>query len=131
MYNQSMEKLKNSPPHFCIKIDFDKDSGDASRVFKTMSGLIDSFQVIDRALIGQISSKIDPILVLENIESGSIRSWFTNVLKDVDDDALKSGDWKKVVGTFLVDGKYILLDFLDKEKKLDNIKDIEVLEAKL
>jgi hypothetical protein len=126
-----MKDLKDAPPHFCITIEFDSDSGDAARIFKTMSGLVDAFQVMDRALIGQLSSKIDPVLMLENIESGSIKAFFTNRLKEIDDDALKSGDWKKVVGTFLVKGKHVLLSYLDKEKGFSDSKDIDVLEGQL
>jgi hypothetical protein len=78
---------------FSIEIDFVKGVGDPSRVFRAMSDLITALHDVDRALIGTIDTKIEPLLLLEDIETGSIKSWLKQGLESVDDDALKKGDW--------------------------------------
>ena len=46
-------------------------------------------------------------MVLEEIETGSIKIWLGNQLNRVDDDALKKLDWKPLVGKYLVRAKYV------------------------
>jgi hypothetical protein len=116
---------------FGIEIDFDRDSADPARVFRTMSGLIDSFQELDRSLAGAIDVSIAPVLMLEDIEAGSLKVWLRELLQSVNDEALKSGEWKKVVGNYLVKTKYIVLKFLEDKDKLSNRDDIARLQREI
>lgn len=113
---------------FYIKIDFEKGSRNPSRIFSTMSNLVETFQVIDTEFAKSIDSKITSVLLLEDIESGSLKSFFKNILESVDDNALKAGDWKKVVGAYLLKVKYKLLSFLEDKDKIDSRLQVEVLQ---
>lgn len=116
---------------FFIKIDFEKSSRDPSRIFSTMSSLIETFQVIDSEFAKSIDSKINSVLLLEDVESGSLKSFFKSFLESVDDNALKAGDWKKIVGAYLLKVKYKLLAFLEDKDKIDNRIQIEGLQSEL
>ena len=98
---------------FCIEISYKKGSGSPSRVFRSMSELIDSFQEIDRKLVTSIDVNIEQILLLEDIEAGSIRVWLRSVLKLIPDDAAYNLDWKPIVGQYLVRAKKAMVDFLE------------------
>jgi len=116
---------QNIDADFCIEIDYKKNSENPSRVFKAMSSIIESIQQIDIDLIGTIDNTIQPVLLLEDIESCCIRAWLKNVLtKVVDDDALKSLDWKKQVGKYLVKAKYLLIDFLDNKTQITDKQEL-------
>ncbi len=52
-------------------------------------------------------------MVLEDVEASSLRVFLKNTLSRVDDEALKTLDWKPVVGRYLVKAKYLALEFLD------------------
>jgi hypothetical protein len=67
---------------FCIAIDFEKGSEAPSRVFRALSDIIDSFHALDKDLIQSIDSKIEPIILLEDIESGSIKTWLRYIFND-------------------------------------------------
>ncbi len=116
---------------FCIKIDYEKDSPNPSRVFKTMTDLIDSFQQIDKDLIKCIDNKIEPSLILEDIEIGSLKTYISNILKAVDDDAIKNLDWKPAVGKYLLKAKYIIVDLLDGKTSITDKKQIEGTRRKI
>lgn len=116
---------------FYIKIDFEKSSRDPSRIFSTMSSLIETFQAIDSEFAKSIDSKINSVLLLEDVESGSLKSFFKSFLESVDDNALKAGDWKKIVGAYLLKVKYKLLAFLEDKDKIDNRIQIEGLQSEL
>jgi len=103
---------------FEIKIDFVRDTVNPSRVFKTMSGLIDAFEIIDRTLVAPFDLQLQPSLLLEDIQSGSLRVILANVLKSVDDEAIKNLDWKKLVGAYLVKAKYALIKYLEGRKEI-------------
>ncbi len=98
---------------FCLKIDFEKGSENPSRVFKAMSELIDAMKFLDQELIGTIDSRIEPVLLLEDVETGSIKAWLAQGLRQVPDDALNDLDWKPVVGQYLVKAKWITINFLE------------------
>lgn len=63
-----------------------------------MSDLIDALQTVDRSLMRSIDTAIEPVLMLEDIETGSIKAWLRQAINSVDDEGLKKGDWKMVVG---------------------------------
>ncbi len=90
---------KDLKADYCIEIDFEKSSKNPSRVFHTMYELIETFEFADRSLVQSIDSKIEPILMLEDIEIESIKTWLRNILTAIDDDALKNMDWRPIQST--------------------------------
>jgi hypothetical protein len=115
-------RLSGEPPmpppdaDFSFRIIFEKGQGDPRRVFDAASEMIDGFEELDEAITGSIDSKIRPLMVLEDIEGGSIRVWLSSLLKKVDDKALSDGDYKKAIGPALVEAKYATIAFLDNDK---------------
>jgi len=116
---------------FCIQIDFKKDSEAPSRVFRALSDLIDAFYSLDLDLVQSIDPKIKPIILLEDIEAGSVKTWLKYILKEVDDDALKKLDWKPAVGKYLVKGKYLLINFLEGKAQITDRNQLQELEKGL
>jgi hypothetical protein len=116
---------------FAIEIDFVRDTPDPARVFRSMTQLIDTFQKFDRELVRTIDVNIQPVLLLENVETGSIRSWLRAALESVDDTALKEGEWKKVVGRYLVKAKYLTINFLSKRTEIKGKEELAVLQGEI
>jgi hypothetical protein len=116
---------------FCIEIDFQKGSESPSRVFRTMTELIETFQAFDNNLVQSIDPSIETVALIEDIESGSIRAWLATVLKVIDDDALKALDWKKQVGKYLVKAKYIAIEYMQGKTEIKNKEEIEQLEQEI
>lgn len=123
----------NEPPKadFCIEIQYRKESESPSRVFRSMSDLIDSFQEIDRNLVKAIDVNIEPILLLEDIETGSIKVWLRNLLKLIPDDAAYHLDWKPMVGQYLVKAKKAMINFLEHKTTITNVDEIKPLEDEI
>lgn len=119
------------PALFCVEMDYAKDSPNPSRVFRAMSDLIDALESIDHTLVEPLPVRIEPVLLLEDVETSSIKAWLAQKLETVDDDALKSGDYKKIVGSYLVRGKYAVINFLSKKTTIKSVADIEPLEREL
>jgi|GEM_PF-416701 len=120
---------------FCLEIDYEKNSPNPSRVFKAMSDLIEALQSLDSTLIEPLNIKLEPVLLLEDIETSSIKAWIAQkvktTLESVDDDALASGDYKKVIANYLVRGKRSAVHFLANKTEISSGKDIEPLENEL
>lgn len=113
---------------FAFEIDFKKGSGQPRRVFDAASELIDAFETLDQALVQSVDNKMQPLLVLEDVEAGSIKVWLRNLLTRTDDEALKTIDWKPLIGRYLVKAKYLVLEFLQDENNankssLETLKD--------
>ena len=109
-----------------FKIDFKKGEGNPRRVFDAASELIAAFEDLDEALASSVDHQIKTLMVLEDVEGGSIKVWLRNILTRVEDEAIKELDWKKAVGIYLVKAKYLVLKFLDDDT---GAKTIEPLRA--
>lgn len=104
---------------FELRIDFERNSGDPARVFKTMSGIIDTFDDLDNALLAPFNFEVDPILLLQDVESGSLRTRLATVIRSTDDEAIKELNWKKLVGAYLLNAKYWLLKQLEGKSAIE------------
>ncbi len=98
-----------------IKINFIEGEGSAARVFEIAAELIRAFEDLDRVLVASIDSKISTLLVIEDVEKSSLLIFIRNILRETDDQALKELDWKQQVGKYLVKGKYVILEWLDRK----------------
>ena len=112
---------------YLIEVHFKKRTARPERIFQTMSGLISSFQQIDVDLARSVSVQIDPIVILEDIEIGSLRAKLGTLLKSVDDEALKSMNWKSIVGNYLVQGKRRIVEFLDDKDRVESGEQVKRL----
>lgn len=121
----------NRVDEYVLKIDFEKESEHPERIFKAMSEMIDALYLTDINLTRSLSLDIDLKLILEDIETGSIKAKLRAVINSIDDDALKNLDIKKAIGSFLVKGKHKLLKALEDKKELKNLDDIRYLEKEL
>lgn len=100
---------------FALVIEFEKGARDPGRVFRAADAMIRSFQELDHTLCASVDPKIEPIMLLEDIEAGSIKAWLGQALTLVEDDALKTLDWKPLVGRYLVRAKYAVIRWSNQE----------------
>jgi len=116
---------------FEIVIEFSPSEGDPARIFKTMSGLIDSFKEIDHHLTASIDTSLEATLLLENVENGSLKARFRNFVEGVPDEALQDGDWKKILGHFLLRSKKTILEWCNERDKISDRESVKALEGEL
>ena len=114
---------------FDIYIDFAKNEGDPARIFKTMIGLIESFENIDKHLAQSLNLSVSTKLVLEKIEGGSIKAKFRSVIEKIPDEALKKADIKSIIGCFLHEGKHKILNWCDERDKIESHEDVKKLQS--
>ena len=103
-----------SDADFALFIDFKKGEGDPLRVFKTADQMVQTLQKLDKTFCRSVDTSIKPLMVLEDIDAGSLKIWLKNILQSTDDDALKDLDWKPLIGKYLVRAKYIYLKWANK-----------------
>ncbi len=113
---------------FCLKIDFQKDSENPSRVFKAAYELIEALKEIDKCLMDVVDPHIEPVLLLEDVEAGSLKIWLKHLLEELDDEAIKTLDWKPQAGKYLLLAKYLIIDFCNKETRITNASQLAPLE---
>ena len=109
--------MKPADADFGVTVDFRKGEADPVKIFEAISELLEGFREFDRVAIGALDSRIEPIMVLEDVEASSITAWVRNKLRQVDDEALKDFDWKKQIGAYAVKAKYIVIEYLDKQEE--------------
>jgi hypothetical protein len=102
---------------FAFRIQFAKGAGDPRRVFDAASELIDGLEELDGAVAGSVDSKIKTLMILEDIEAGSIKVFLKTLLQSVDDQSLKDGEYRKAIGPALIKAKYAAIEYLDSDQK--------------
>lgn len=118
-------------PNYSIKVEFEKGTEDPARVFSTMLGLINAFKEYDRNLAHIISADFEPEITLEDITTGSLKTTIVSILRKIDAGAIKELDWKQLIGSYLVKGKYKLIEFLEERETVTHYKEIENLNTEL
>jgi hypothetical protein len=98
---------------FSFKIDFARGHGDPRRIFDAASLLIEGFSELDETLAASMHSQLETRTVLQDIQPGSLRVILRTILTDIDDQALKDGEYKKAIGPALVRAKHLALKALD------------------
>ncbi len=93
-----------------------------------MSELVDACQEFDQQLARTIDIRIQPALVLQEIEAGSLRSWFISRIEDIDDDDLRNLNWKRIVGKFLVAGKKRTVDAISDTTTIESADQLAEVE---
>jgi hypothetical protein len=81
--------------------------------------MIRALQRIDKALCHAIDSRIEPIMLLEELETGSLKIWLRDLLTAADDQGLKDLDWQPLVGKYLVRAKYVYIKWANKKGPTD------------
>ena len=118
---------ESEPPKdadFAILIDFKKGDGSPTRVFTAATDLIEAFQAIDKVLVKSVDSNITPLMMLEDVEIGSLKIWLRNALQSTDDQALKDLDWRPAVGKYLVRAKHIVMSWIDDDSTPKSLPDL-------
>lgn len=100
-------------PDFAFFVDFKKGEGSASRVFLATHEFIHACERLDHELASSIDTNIETVMVLEDIEAASLKTFFRTALHATDDQALKSLNWRPAVGKYLVRAKYLVLQWLE------------------
>lgn len=99
---------------FGLLIDFQKGSPRPERIFQAAEAMVRTFQRLDHILCDSISTTVEPVMLLEDLEAGSLRAWFRTVLVAIDDDAIKKLDWRPLIGKYLVRAKYAVIRWSNK-----------------
>ena len=120
--------MKPEGADFGVTIDFERGKSDPVQVFTAMTELLRAFSNMDRLLVGAVAPRADVMSVIEDIEAASITAWVKNILRQADDEAIKSMDVKKAVGVYLVKAKYKIIEYADTyqawadERRRDQLK---------
>lgn len=129
-FENKVEQLApDQKPDFCITVNFVRGTSNPQRIFKFAAAYIDALQSLDGMLAQSIDSTIKPVLLLEEIEAGSIKIWLKQFLEIVDDEALKKLDWRPAIGKYLVKAKHLVLEKLGGVKKLESREILEQVAA--
>ena len=117
----------NSTSDFSITIDYEKGVGSPSRVFRAMSDLIDALQETDKSLVAGIDGKITPILLLEDIQTSSVKSWFKQALSPLGSEIIRKDSEARSIEKYLVDAKYYIINFLEGKVDITDGNEVERL----
>jgi hypothetical protein len=106
-----------------------RGEGDPSRIFRAMAGLIESTQLLDTHLAAVLSTKVRTTLVLQDVETSSLKSKLKTVIEELPDEALKHGETKKIIGHFLLKAKHNILNWCSERKEIKNREEVKQLET--
>ena len=116
---------------FELVVEFKRDSGDPSRVFKTMTGLIESVQSLDQHLSYSVGPSVKTTLILQDIQASSLKAKLKNIIEEIPDEALKQAEIKPILGHFLVKAKHRVIDWCSDRKQVADKDEIKQLQSEI
>ena len=114
-----------------IRIEFERGTGDPTRIFHSMARLIESMQSIDSHLGACIGIGVRTSLVLEDVEASSLKAKLKTTIEAIPDEPLKSGDIKKLIGHYLLLSKHKILDWCNDRTEISTREEVKQLESDL
>lgn len=116
---------------FELVVEFKRGSGDPSRVFKTMTGLIESVQSLDQHLSYSVGPSVKTTLILQDIQASSLKAKLKNIIEEIPDEALKQAEIKPILGHFLVKAKHRVIDWCSDRKQVADKDEIKQLQSEI
>jgi hypothetical protein len=111
-----------------IRVEFERGAGDPTRVFRTMTGLIESAQNLDAHLALGIGASVRTSLVLQDVEAASLKAILRTVVSSLPDEAVKAGEVKKVIGHYLIAAKHRILDWCGQRDEIGSREEVKQLQ---
>lgn len=111
-----------------IRVEFERGAGDPTRVFRTMTGLIESAQNLDSHLALGIGASVRTSLVLQDVEAASLKAILRTVVSSLPDEAVKAGEVKKVIGHYLIAAKHKILDWCGQRDEIGSRDEVKQLQ---
>lgn len=96
-----------------LVIQYKPGESHALDVLQGAMALIESLDRLDHVLLSSVSTSLEPVSVLNDVEKSSLKLLLARALRSVPDEHLHSADWKKWLGALLVKGKHVLLQRID------------------
>lgn len=112
-----------------IRIEFERGTGDPTRIFRAMAGLIESTQLLDSHLALSIGANVRTSLVLQDVEAASLKSRLRTIIEEIPDEAIRGGEVKKVIGHFLYKAKHKIIDWCSERDSIKDRQEIKQLES--
>jgi len=116
---------------FELYVNFERQTQTPQRVFKSVADLIVAFGKLDELLVQTVLPGLHTDLLLEDIETGSIKSRLAIILRGIPDEAIKNFDWKKLIGHFLLKAKYTVLKHLEGRDSINSSEELQNLQTAL
>ncbi len=105
-----------------VTVDFNKGESNPARVFHAITLILEGLEELDKIIVAAIDPDLRSSMILEDVESASITAWTKSKINQIDDEVLKSGDWKKAVGAVLLKAKYRAMKYLDEKESKEESK---------
>jgi hypothetical protein len=111
---------------FELKLEFNKDTEDPSRLFRSFADLIDSIKELDTTLAQSINTSVSSKIYLDDIEKGSLIGKLWNHLVINDDNKLDDNDSsEEIINDFIDESRSKSLEFIESGKS--QVSDLENL----
>ena len=122
--------MVNQNTSFELNLLFDGNK-QAVDVFNELGNIFQSIHEFDKWILSHIDSGASVYYTIEGIEFGSIRTRLAQFLRAIPDDAIKTLDWKALVGNLLLKTKYLILKALEQNKTIDSKAILETLTTEI
>jgi hypothetical protein len=119
-------KLKS---FFEIKLEFDKNTENPSRLFSSFAEMIDSVNNLDIVIAKTVNTSISSKLVLDDVEKGSIIAKLWNELVISEDGKIENLETQENIKEYIEESRKATINFISNNKS--SVQDLENLNAEI
>jgi hypothetical protein len=105
---------------YMLWVEYPPQTPSPHRIFHAVASSIEAFENIDNhLLIGFHLEHAKSEVILETVEAGPFKTFLRSIVESLDDEALRTLDWKQLIGSYLVKAKHRLPQFLSDKPKIE------------
>ncbi|MBB4634853.1 hypothetical protein [Longimicrobium terrae] len=114
-----------------VRIDYVRDSPDPARVFRAMSRTIEAIRHLEDDLAKSVAVSIQPVVLLQDIEAGSLVTWIKTTLDVLGDDTGLSTGWELPTARYLRRAVIAVLSFIEDRETISTEEEAVTLQRNL
>jgi hypothetical protein len=119
-------KLKSS---FEIKLEFDKNTENPSRLFFSFAEMIDSVNNLDIVIAKTVNTSISSKIVLDDVEKGSIIAKLWNELVISEEGKIETLEPQENIKEYIEESRKATINFISSNKS--SVEDLEILNKEI
>lgn len=114
---------------FDIRLAFERNTDNPSRLFKSFADMIDGINNLDYLIAESVNTKVKSKIILDDIEKGSLIGRFMNELIISEDGQIDNSPEDKIIEDYVEESRAESFNFLAQKKH--NVDDLEDLKNKI
>lgn len=116
---------------YVISLDYDPERDDLAGSLEALSKIVQGHQITNSILARAFDEQVSSTIVMEDIQSGSIKLFICNVFKNTQDKEIRDKGLRAFMREAMVLGRQKIVDYINTHEQISDTDDIKFVKGEL